>query len=153
MFCWFCLCPQCARRADLLASIKSKAYGQAAAVCASVVLTTETCCSVVLRRVKNLVLSQPSKARRHLQVELSAGGRDHTPVAQKLSLKARTKRDVHISGTAVEGPQTYRHTFSLFQTEISRARCCFQGTVGKKRKQGLRSNSSPPWTLSVPVSI
>ncbi|XP_003978679.1 snRNA-activating protein complex subunit 1b [Takifugu rubripes] len=66
---------ECSKRADLLASIKSKAFGQA----------SETC-----------------RSRRHRHVELNVSsnevGSSGFPSAQRLSLKARTKRDVRISG-------------------------------------------------------
>ncbi|XP_029982377.1 snRNA-activating protein complex subunit 1b [Sphaeramia orbicularis] len=69
---------QSSRRAELLASIKSKAYGQAA---------------------------EASKSRRHRQVELDVtankAGPDHTEgdtKKRKLSLKCRTTKNVHISG-------------------------------------------------------
>nr|XP_020467199.1 snRNA-activating protein complex subunit 1 [Monopterus albus] len=68
----------CPRRAELLASIKSKAYGQAA---------------------------EASKSRRHRQVELDFTSNDtgtsNTPAhsrTSKPSLKARTNESVHVSG-------------------------------------------------------
>lgn len=111
------LCSQCTRRADLLASIKSKAFIQASVVCVSAVLS-----DIVsflkrlfsLEQVKNLFISQPSKARRHLQVELKVSGDEagssHQPgfpTTHKLSLKARTKRDVHISGKCEDDLRPY----------------------------------------------
>ncbi|XP_069008917.1 snRNA-activating protein complex subunit 1b [Embiotoca jacksoni] len=66
------------KRADLIASIKSKAYGQAA---------------------------EASKSRRHRQVEVDVAGNEAGSASAsgrarvtKLSLKARTKENIHISG-------------------------------------------------------
>lgn len=72
---------ECTKRADLLASIKSKAYGQAA---------------------------EASKSRRHRQVELDFSSSNEAGPSSaseycrisKPSLKARTMENVHISGDA-----------------------------------------------------
>nr|XP_046267999.1 snRNA-activating protein complex subunit 1b [Scatophagus argus] len=67
---------ECSKRAELLASIKSKAYGQAA---------------------------EASKSRRHRQVEVDFTSSEDNPSSGhsriiKPSLKARTNKNVHISG-------------------------------------------------------
>lgn len=113
------LCPQCSKRADLLTSIKSKAYGQASEVCVTCFsdfsylnmqqnlnfLYIKKCIMLNLTLSQKMCVSQASKSRRHRQVEVdftsNEAGPSHSSGCSrinKLSLKARTNMNINISG-------------------------------------------------------